>query len=132
MKNFLKIMITFSLVCFIAVLTQAQTQTTATQTTPASSTAKFVDANKNGICDNYEIRGKSNQGKNFTDKNGDGVCDNKGTTVNCPGKGKGMGCGKECGKGNCCGNGPHNGCNKGHQHRHGANCQNPTTTPATK
>lgn len=132
MKNILKIMVTISLVCFIAVLTQAQTQTPTKQSTTSSTNTKFVDANKNGICDNYEIRGKSGQGKNFTDKNGDGVCDNKGTTVNCPGKGTCMGCGNGAGKGNCCGNGPHNGCNKGHQHRHGGNCPNTTTPPVTK
>ncbi|MGC8823071.1 MAG: hypothetical protein ACP5PZ_00540 [Bacteroidales bacterium] len=57
----------------------------------------YVDANKNGVCDNYEVRqatvagkrgqrnnpggygrgwGGSQRGKNFVDANKNGVCDN--------------------------------------------------------
>lgn len=34
----------------------------------------FVDVDRNGICDNYEIGGN---GQRFVDMNGDGVCDNR-------------------------------------------------------
>ena len=34
----------------------------------------FVDVDRNGICDNYEIGGN---GQWFVDMNGDGVCDNR-------------------------------------------------------
>jgi hypothetical protein len=41
----------------------------------------FVDADGNGICDNYEVRvslqdGTGTPGANFVDADGDGVCDN--------------------------------------------------------
>jgi len=78
---------------------------------------KFVDNNKDGVCDNYQARVKNSQGRNFVDKNGDGICDNRQNA----GKGKGNpnGCGMGYqhrhgqGNGNCCGNG------YGYQHRHG-------------
>ncbi len=74
----------------------------ATVNTPALQ--KFVDSNKNGVCDNFEAKKATGHGKNFVDKNGDGVCDNN--------KGN---CGKGNGKGNCCGmgQGNGNGCGKG-------------------
>jgi hypothetical protein len=86
---------------------------TSTNLTPG----KFADNNKDGVCDNYQVRVKNGQGRNFIDKNGDGICDNRQNA----GKGKGNpnGCGMGYqhrhgqGKGNCCGNG------YGYQHRHG-------------
>ena len=70
---------------------------TSTNLTPG----KFVDNNKDGVCDNYQARVKNSQGRNFVDKNGDGICDNR------------QNAGKGQGNGNCCGNG------YGYQHRHG-------------
>jgi len=42
----------------------------------------WVDANNDGICDNYTGTPKQNKGvvkANFVDADGDGVCDNQGT-----------------------------------------------------
>jgi hypothetical protein len=78
---------------------------------------KFVDNNKDGVCDNYQTRVNSGRGANFIDKNGDGVCDNRGNFGN--GRGNPNRCGKGYqnrngqGRGNCCGRG------NGYQHRHG-------------
>ena len=78
---------------------------------------KFVDNDKDGVCDNYQARVNSGRGANFVDKNGDGVCDNRGNFGK--GKGNSNGCGKGYqhrngqGRGNCCGRG------NGYQHRHG-------------
>lgn len=58
---------------------------------------KFVDSNKDGVCDNYQARMKNGQGASFVDKNGDGICDNQENA------------GQEKPKG----------CGMGHQHRHG-------------
>lgn len=57
----------------------------------------FVDKDNDGVCDNYQMRGKNKDCPNFVDANNDGICDNYKA------------------KGNCCGNG---GC-KGHNHNHG-------------
>jgi hypothetical protein len=70
-------------------------------TVNAPAPQKFVDANKNGVCDNSEAKKATGQGKNFVDKNGDGACDNK---VKC-GKGNGNCCGMGQGNGNGCGKG---------------------------
>jgi hypothetical protein len=81
-------------------------QTTAT----AQTCSKMVDNDKNGVCDNYEARGKDGKGANFVDANGDGICDHnpdcKGT---CNGK---EGCCK--GQQNCGQKTKEEGC----QHRH--------------
>ena len=88
---------------------------------------KFVDNNKDGVCDNYQTRMKNGRGVNFVDKNGDGICDNRQNAGQ--GKGNPKGCGIGCqhrngqGMGNCCGYG----C--GNQHRHGRGNQN---TPAAE
>lgn len=37
----------------------------------------FVDKDNNGVCDNYEKRENTRQGKNFVDADGDGVCDRR-------------------------------------------------------
>lgn len=125
MKTFKKIILSFTAVTLFTTLTFAQNQVTSKdvkKTTSAVTTpqGKFVDANKNGVCDNYEARGTAGKGANFVDKNGDGVCDNRATL----GKGKGNGCcgqglrhrcgqgaekGKCCGQGRGLGNGPGSG-----------------------
>ncbi|MCX6245645.1 MAG: hypothetical protein NTU98_13205 [Bacteroidetes bacterium] len=104
------------------------------QNSPGSQTAtnftpgKFVDNNKDGICDNYQGSVKSGQGRNFVDKNGDGTCDNrqnagkKKGNPNCCGMGHQHRHGQ--GNGNCCGRG------YGYQHRHGNwNQNNPASDP---
>ena len=96
---------------------------------------KFVDNNKNGVCDNFEARNTEGKCANFVDKDSDGKCDNRQNAAPCKGKGNccGKGKGNICtqGKGNCscCGQGNSNGCGKGHQHRRG--CQNQKATPAS-
>lgn len=142
MKTILKSMLTLGLLLFLTVTLNAQNTATsssdkqAASVTTATTPGKFIDNNKNGICDNWETRQGIGHGKNFVDKNGDGICDNN---QNCKaGKGNGNCCGQgyhhgNCngqGKGNCCGNkqccGKGNG--QGYQHRHGMGKQN-TTTP---
>ena len=49
----------------------------------------FVDANGDGLCDNYGTG--TGRGQYFVDANGDGVCDNYGTGPGC-GRGQGRGC----------------------------------------
>lgn len=88
--------------------TQKNAQVT-TKVTPG----KFVDANKDGVCDNYQARGNTGRGANFVDKNGDGVCDNRGNFGKGRGNSNGCGMGYQRGHGNCCGRG------NGYQHRHG-------------
>ena len=97
----------------------------AQQAKPSQGT--FTDKNNNGICDNFEARGKAGQGKNFEDKNGDGKCDNCKGNCNGQGKGdcngKGTGCVKQAGQG-CCGQG------QGHGHRHRHGCQGTDQVPS--
>ena len=104
---------------------KTQKDAKASQTMNSPAPGKFVDNNKDGICDNHQAKMKNGNGKctNFVDKNGDGICDNKAT---CQGKGNPNGCGMGCGqkgqgKGNCGGGG----C--GQQHRNGCGHQ---VTPA--
>ena len=130
MKTASGIFLTLALVLFLAGTTFSQETSTAKTTTKQTTAApgKFVDTNKNGVCDNHEAKGAGAQGKNFVDKNGDGKCDNCGTTGNCKGTGygngpkNGAGCGKGQGKGNCCG--------QGRKHRGG--CSGQGKTPATE
>jgi hypothetical protein len=81
------------------------------------TSGKFVDNNKDGVCDNYQARVKNSHGRNFVDKNGDGNCDNRQNAGKGQGNPKGCGMGYQHrhgqGKDNCCGNG------YGYQHRHG-------------
>lgn len=97
------------------------------EVTAGVTPGKFVDNNKNGVCDNFEARGTNGKGANFVDKNGDGKCDNRQNAANC--KGKGNCCGKGYGYKNNQGKGNGYGCGQGHQHRNG--CQNQKATPAT-
>jgi hypothetical protein len=134
MKTLKRITVLLAIMSFIALQGFSQNASTSgknkdskTISTSNSTCGKFVDNNKDGICDNHQAKMSGGKCANFTDKNGDGICDNH---QNC-GKGNGNcnGCGMNCksqqgqGKGNCCGNG----C--GNQHRHGQRNQN---TPATE
>ena len=114
--------ITVLLAVLIFASYQGISQNTATtqknaQATTKVTPGKFVDNNKDGVCDNYQAKGNSGRGANFVDKNGDGVCDNRGNFGK--GRGNSNGCGKgyqhrnRQGHGNCCGIG------NGYQHRHG-------------
>jgi len=80
-----------------------------TAATTKSTPGKFVDNNKDGVCDNHQAKMNTGKCANFVDKNGDGKCDDcKGS---CQGKGKANCCGtsaKNCagqGKGNCAASG---------------------------
>ncbi|MCK9422479.1 MAG: hypothetical protein M0Q38_07765 [Bacteroidales bacterium] len=89
---------------------------------------KFIDTNKDGVCDNYQARMNQSRGANFVDKNGDGICDNRPGVAQgrCNPNGCGMGYQHRHGRGqgNCCIDG-----NK-YQHRHGKWNQNsPTSVP---
>ncbi len=120
MKTLSRMLLTFAAMLLIANLTFSQNTAKAQDvqkatTTVSNTQGKFVDANKNGVCDNFEARGKAVKGANFVDKNGDGVCDNR--TAMGKGQGKGNGCGQGyqhrqgCGKGQGYGKGQ--GCGKG-------------------
>lgn len=95
--------------------TNDQKATTKTDATPG----KFVDQNKNRVCDNFEVRSQTGRGANFVDNNGDGICDNHGTMVK--GNGKANCCGMANRQGNAygCGYGRGQGCGQGQQCRHG-------------
>ena len=83
---------------------------------------RFVDNNKDGVCDNQQVRMKNGRGANFVDKNGDGICDNRQNARQGKGNPNGSGMGYQHrhgqGQGNCCGGGCQN------QHRHGRGNQN--------
>lgn len=73
----------------------------------------FVDKDKDGVCDNYKMRGKNKDCPNYVDANNDGICDNykaKGNCCgNCDGKGHHHNNGKHRhGKGHCCENSKNN------------------------
>lgn len=122
------ILVTAILFCFALITNNLSAQTQektekATVKTEQTQTAsgKYVDNNKNGVCDNHENKaGKVGKCGSFVDKNNDGVCDKKGENCKakseCKGQNKGN-CGKGNGNGhqyrNGCGNG--NGCGKGKQ-----------------
>jgi hypothetical protein len=92
------------------------------QSSRNAAPAKFVDHNKDGICDNYQARMKNGNGANFIDKNGDGICDNRPNAGQGRGNRNGCGMGNQHrhghGQGNCCRGG------NGYQHRHGRGNQN--------
>lgn len=64
----------------------------------------YVDANSDGVCDNYGTRGNGNGnglGLGFVDEDGDGVCDNRGSgrgNGNGNGAGRGNGYGRQMGR----------------------------------
>ena len=140
MKNASKILMTMGLVVLFSGFMFAQGTTPASsskdnQKAQTFSPGKFVDNNKNGICDNHESVAKAGKGVNFVDKDGDGKCDNCGTTCKGNKKGNCCGVGNGCGKGQGagCGKGQGAGCGKGQgqQHRHGCTQDN-STTPAVQ
>jgi hypothetical protein len=118
MKTASKILVTVAIVTFATANLAAQETSTAaskpsgvetskTTSTPAAVPGKFIDANKNGVCDNAESRSQAGRGVRYADKNGDGVCDNRGTVSR--GQGRGQGCGQghqhRNRHGECCGRG---------------------------
>jgi hypothetical protein len=96
-----------------------------TQAKACAAPGKFVDNNKDGVCDNHQAKMTTGKCANFVDKDGDGICDNR--KASCQGKGNSKCCGTGCqghqgqGKGNCAAGG----C--GNQHRHGCTPQVKTT-----
>jgi hypothetical protein len=125
MKTLKRITVVMAIMSFIAFqgfsqnvsTTNSQKDSQKAQTTTNIAPGKFVDNNKDGVCDNYQTRMKNGPGANFVDKNGDGICDKRQNAGQ--GKGNQNGCGMGYqhrngqGKGNCCGNGCDN------QYRHG-------------
>ena len=65
----------------------------------AERRGNFVDANNDGVCDNYSEAGCQMQGANFVDADDDGVCDNYGQMQRGCGRGMGNGAGRGMG---CC------------------------------
>ncbi|MEI6433631.1 MAG: hypothetical protein WCP32_02220 [Bacteroidota bacterium] len=127
MKTVSRIILTLAMAMLIAGMGMSQV---ASNTTPKKATkstveapGKFVDANKNGICDKHESKGACSQGTSCKGKTGEGSCDHN--SKNC--KDKGTSCGSGTGNGACCGKGQQsgNGCGKG-----ASGCSNRTTTPA--
>jgi len=124
MKTVTRITILMAFMSFVALQGFSQNTSSATTqkdlrnsvTTTKPTPGKFIDKNKDGVCDNYQAKMKTGRGANFADKNGDGVCDNKQNASqmkrnpNCCGMGFQHRNGQ--GKENCCGNG------YGNQHRH--------------
>ncbi|MDO9510844.1 MAG: hypothetical protein Q7J34_03720 [Bacteroidales bacterium] len=90
-------------------MAQAQTTKKANTQTENSQNVKpgtFIDNDKDGVCDNYQIRNAqgTRNGRNFVDANADGICDNATTFKN---GNRPNGKGKRCGQ--------------GFRHRHGWN-----------
>lgn len=122
MKPIQKIAVLSALLMFLSYQGYSQNSTASskegkTAQAEKMTAGKFVDNDKDGVCDNYQARNKSGRGQNFIDKNGDGVCDNKPNAGNGRGNRNGCGYGNQHrhgqGHGNCCGRG------NGFQYRHG-------------
>ncbi len=96
---------------------------------------KFVDNNKDGICDNQAVKGNDRKGVNYIDANGDGICDHRANCTSC--KENGNGCKQNCQNMQKCCKRQHN-CGDqakgtGAQHRHGCESQCPSqNTPDKK
>jgi hypothetical protein len=130
MKTLKRITVAIAIMSFIAFqgysqnasISDKQKESKTSQTTTKATPGKFVDKNKDGVCDNYQARMKNGRGANFVDKNGDGICDNRQNVRQ--GKGNPNGCGMGYqhhhgqGQGNCCGGGCQN------HYRHGRGNQN--------
>lgn len=110
----------------------AQKEAGISQTIENPTPGKFIDKDKDGVCDNFQSGIKNGRGQNFVDKDGDGACDNRGTlgkkNINLRGCGMGYQHRRGHGKGTCCGSG------HGYQHRHGRSDQNnsPAIAPEKK
>jgi hypothetical protein len=132
MKTVKRITVLMTILSFIAFQGFSQNESTTnkqknsqgSQITDKKTPGKFVDNNKDGVCDNYQARIKNGHGANFVDKNGDGICDNRQNAGQGRGNPNGCGMGYQHrhgqGKGNCCGGG------NGYQHKHGQGNQNAT------
>lgn len=53
----------------------AKTQESTAKVQPPVQTRSFIDANNDGVCDNWSTRPANGRGRNFVDANNDGVCD---------------------------------------------------------
>lgn len=87
---------------FLAVLMVAGLATTAMARGGYGRGRNYVDADGNGVCDNYG----TGCGRNYVDADGDGVCDNYGTGcgrnyVDADGDGVWDNYGTGCGRGGC-------------------------------
>ena len=130
MKTVSRMFLTLAMVMFFAGMGMSQIASTTTpekKDTKASvaTQGKFVDANKNGICDNHESKGNCANAGSCKGKNSTGECNHSGK--NC--KAEGKGCGQGTGSGNCCGKGPQTGSGCGHGQQHGCSGQNKSTAP---
>jgi hypothetical protein len=126
MKRLSGIILTVALTLFVIgqVSAQSTTATPAGDQETKQNCGKFVDENKDGVCDNHAAKCNDGKSANFVDANGDGICDHHADGTACKGNGN---CCKQDGqdKQNCC-NGPKHcegsGKGTGDQHRHG--CEN--------
>ncbi len=140
MKTISKMILAFTLTLFFFGQTIAQStgqdqnvqneKSAVVKTTASPGT--FVDANKDGICDNYQMKQSTGKGPNFVDKNGDGICDNRPAGTNCKGTQCCQGKGRGFGQGNCCGRGHcgAKGQGQGFKHRNGMGNQ-PVVAPTS-
>jgi hypothetical protein len=138
MKTLKSIVVLFAIILSTALNALSQNGSTGSTPINAAGTGlttnsgqrQFTDANKDGVCDNFQGRIRNGQGANFTDKDRDGICDHR--LKRGQGKGNHFG----CGTGNRFrhGNGPGN-CNNGgngYQRRHGQDNQQPAAPEPQK
>jgi hypothetical protein len=132
MKTVSRMFLTLAMVMFIAGMGMSQIASTTTpekKDTKAAVSAqgKFVDSNKNGICDNHESKTNCAGTTNCKGKNSAGACDHSGKGC----KPEGKSCGQGTGGGNCCGKGQQSGtgCGNGPQHKNSCSGQEKSSTP---
>ena len=122
LKSFTAVFAIMSFMAYQGFSQNASTITTqkgsqVTPTTTNTAPGKFVDNNKDGVCDNYQAKMKNGRGVNFVDKNGDGICDYRLNAVQGRGNQNGFGMGNQHrrgrNQGTCCRGG------NGYQHKHG-------------
>lgn len=142
MRTILKILFVATLAVFF--INQGYSQTTATivsdnATSGTTVQGNFVDKNNDGVCDNHELKGKSEKCDKFVDKDENGVCDNCGTTncsksANCQGQGCQHRHGDSQSPANCCGRGPCGGKGPGNccPNKQGTSNATPSETPDPK
>ena len=136
MKRLSGIILMAAFMLFVIGQASAQNATTpsADKQETKQNCGKFVDNNKDGVCDNYAAKNNDGKGANYVDANGDGICDHRADGTAC--KGNGNCCKQNCqNMQNCC-KGPNN-CGQakgaGMKHRHGCGNQCPgQTTPDKK
>lgn len=89
---------------------KAKAEVSTTKKTETTNVrGNFVDKDKDGVCDNYQMRGKNKDCPNFVDANNDGICDNYKAKGNCCGKGHAHNNARHRhGRGHCCGNANNN------------------------